>query len=113
MIEALSDELLTMAEAAKTCPKIGGKRRSTVTLWRWATKGIKGVKLEHVQIGRDIRTTEAALNAFFRDVANAPAEERGVLRNRPTQSAEKRRVREIANAKARLIARGMLPKETE
>lgn len=113
MIDAFNDKLLTMTEAAKQCPKVRGKRPSNVTLWRWATKGQRGVKLEHVRVGRNMLTTEAAMTAFFRALANAPAVEREPLPKGPIQQTEKQRDREIAKAKARLIARGMLPKETE
>ena len=113
MIDAFNDKLLTMTEAAKQCPKVRGKRPSTVTMWRWATKGQRGVKLEHVRVGRNMLTTEVALNVFFNGVANAPAVEREPLPQRPIQQTEKQRDREIAKAKASLIARGMLPKETE
>ena len=84
MIDAFNDKLLTMTEAAKQCPKVRGKRPSNVTLWRWATTGRRGVKLEHVWVGRNMLTTEVALNVFFNGVANAPAVEERV----PSEYAE-------------------------
>jgi hypothetical protein len=53
------------------------------------------------------------MTAFFRALATAPAVEREPLPKRRIQQSEKQRDREIAKAKARLIARGVLPKETE
>lgn len=121
MINATTDRLLTLTEAAKICPKVGGKRLSTVTMWRWTMEGLAGVRLEHARVGRCVFTTEEALNRFFRDVANARVEQgvpkssalAGTRASQPQKSTEKQREREIATAKARLIARGMLPKETE
>lgn len=42
---------------------------STATLHRWISNGLKGVKLEHVQMGRIRCTTVAALQRFFGDLA--------------------------------------------
>lgn len=112
MINATSDNVITLTQAAKICPKVDGKRPSTVTIWRWATKGVRGVMLEHVRVGRRIVTTEEAINTFFRDLSTVPAVKRVPLAKRPQEPTEKQREREISKARARLIARGMLPKET-
>jgi len=113
MIDAFTDELLTMTEAAKACPEVGGKLPSTVTMWRWATKGRRGVKLEHVWIGRHMLTTETALNAFFNGIANAPTVVREPPPQRATQQSEKQREQSIANVKRNLAALGVLPVETD
>jgi hypothetical protein len=112
-INAFEDTLLTMTEAAKECPKIEGKRLSSVTLWRWAKHGKRGVKLEHVWIGRNMMTTKGAMNAFFHAVASAPAREKTTLSECAPKATANQREREIESARKRLIARGMLPKETE
>ncbi len=113
MIDVFTDELLTMTEAAKQCPKVRGKRPSTPTMWRWATIGKRGVKLQHVWVGRNILTTKAALNDFFNAVGNAPAREKASVSGRVPKAIATDREREIGNARKRLMARGMLPKETE
>ena len=124
MINATTDRLLTLAEAAKICPKVGRKRPSKTTLWRWGAKGLHGVTLEHIWSGHTMLTTEAAVNEFFRLVAEARSAQRvahysarsGARAPQPHRrqtSTEKQREREIAKAKDSLVARGMLPRETE
>lgn len=113
MINTFKERLLTFSEAASACPKVRGRRPSTVTLWRWATEGRRGIKLESVRIGRHMLTTETALNTFFNAVGSAPAVQRE-RQSKPLQAASAtQREREITSARKRLIARGMLPKETE
>lgn len=112
MISATTEKVITFAEAAKICPQIDGKRPSTVTIWRWATKGVRGVRLEHVRVGRRMVTTEEAINTFFRDLSSVPAVERAPLTNRPQKSTEKQRERQLSKTKSSLIASGMMPKET-
>lgn len=112
-IDIFTDELLTLTEAAKTCPRVRGKKLSTVTLWRYVTIGKRGVKLKHVWIGDNILTTKAAMNEFFNAVGNAPAREKASGAGHAPKATANQREREIASARKRLIARGMLPKETE
>lgn len=70
MIDAFNEKLLTMTEAAAICPPVQRKKRHHATVWRWQKFGLDGVKLEHVRVGRNVCTTEGALNAFFHAVAN-------------------------------------------
>jgi len=64
-LTATTDELITLAEAAKRC---GGKGISRQTVWRWAETGVlfQGVriKLESIRIGGRYFTTPAALERF-------------------------------------------------
>jgi hypothetical protein len=78
-IDPLSEELLTMPEAASLLPKRrGGAKVSLTSLWRWSTRGAKGVRLETVRVGSSVYTTRAALRRFIEArttaaVAQAPA----------------------------------------
>ena len=67
MINPLNDELLTLAEAARMLPR----RPNLCTLWRWASKGIKGIRLETVSVGGRRYTTRTALADFFRRTSEA------------------------------------------
>jgi len=100
---------LTLPQVAPLLGR-GGKRPSTTTIWRWCRKGCKGVMLEHVRLGRELRITEAALADFGRRLAE-------VDRPTPTPTAptataphpsDARRAREIADAKATLRREGVL-----
>jgi len=64
---------ITLDEAAALVP---GKPRSRQTLWRWCMAGIRGVRLEHLQVGRETCTSEEALKRFFARVTAASERER-------------------------------------
>lgn len=65
------DNLLSLHEATQYVPAINGKRHATSTLYRWCRRGIGGVRLEYVRIGRNIATTAEALDQFFKALAAA------------------------------------------
>jgi hypothetical protein len=56
------ESLLTLNQAGKLLPD--GARPSSCTWWRWATRGVKGVVLETIQIGNRKFTTREALQRF-------------------------------------------------
>ena len=66
---SLQDELLTPKQAASLLPVIEGKPIDPSAIWRWARKGIQGVRLEHIRIGGRILTTMEALENFTRELA--------------------------------------------
>lgn len=63
------EELITLAEAAKCLPKIDGKKVSVCTLWRWCRKGLRGVFLQYVRVGRRVCTSRQSLTRFFSTLA--------------------------------------------
>lgn len=54
-------DLLSLREAAEVVPG----SPSPSTLWRWAMRGHKGVRLEHLCIGGKLFTSRRALQNFF------------------------------------------------
>lgn len=74
MIDVTSDDILSLADAARLLPPINGKRPHVSTLWRWSRKGINGVTLEIAQLGGRIVTSREALNRFAAAVAAAQGE---------------------------------------
>lgn len=60
---------ITLVQAAQTLPKINGKKPCAVTVWRWARKGVRGVKLETEQIGGRLVTTAEAVERFLAKVS--------------------------------------------
>ena len=64
------EELITLGEAAKLLPRVNGKKPAICTLWRWCRKGLRGVFLEYVRVGRKICTTSQAMHRFFTDLAD-------------------------------------------
>jgi hypothetical protein len=66
MIDSLTEEIVTLAEAAKLCPKRrGGRPTHPSCLYRWTSAGCKGVVLESLQVGGTRCTSREALARFF------------------------------------------------
>lgn len=103
--------LLTLTEAAKlkTLPSRGGKRPSLNTVWRWAMKGIKGVKLETVRVGNAWCTSEPAVVRFIERLTAAYRGEPVVAAGRtPSQ-----RAKDIRATTAQLVKAGIIPAAAE
>ncbi len=66
-----SEKLYTLAQAPGLLPRVGTrkKRISACTLWRWATKGVRGCRLETLLLGGRYFTTAEALDRFGHAVA--------------------------------------------
>jgi hypothetical protein len=87
-----NEDLVVLAKAAAwIADRTGGRRPNISTLHRWATRGVRGVKLETVAVGHVRYTSIEAVRRFLSakpvepspvvEVAVAPAEPR-----RPTFS---------------------------
>ena len=94
-IDPLTEPTISFAEAAE---KLGV---SPSTIGNWAEDGIRGVKLDHVRVGRGLRTTEEALRRFI-DQTNGRGEEPPP---EPHRSKAKRR-RDHERADRQLQAKG-------
>lgn len=65
-IDPFLEELLTLSEAARFCPRRRqGKKPHLSTLYRWATRGSRGVMLETLQTPGGLCTSKEALRRFF------------------------------------------------
>ncbi len=64
-IDLKNENLVTLTEASKLLPRVGGKRIHISTLWRWCKKGLRGIQLEYVRAGSKIITSQEALQRFF------------------------------------------------
>lgn len=69
----LNEELISLTEGARALPRVGGKKVSVCTLWRWCRTGLRGERLEYVRIGRKICTSPQALQRFFTKLAELDA----------------------------------------
>ena len=87
------EQVLTFSEAASRLPRFHGRKVHTSTLWRWARKGVKGVRLETRRLGGRFVTSLEALERFSKKLAEpvddpAPAPARAsprVCRRTPDQ----------------------------
>jgi hypothetical protein len=72
MIDPLSEEIVSLTDAAKLLPaRRGGKRAHVSCLYRWTQSGCKGVRLESIQVGGTRCTSREALGRFFERLSNS------------------------------------------
>lgn len=84
MIDITRETLLPLAEAAATLPPMrGGKRPCYSTIWRWATCGIKGMRLETIKVGSVSCTSREAMQRFFDRLTGPQAGVPQVVRKPP------------------------------
>jgi hypothetical protein len=102
----MQENLITLTQAAKLLPSNNGKRIAVSTLFRWATRGLRGVRLESRRFGRRIYTTPEALDAFGKaliDLPPLPRDGHHQHRNRSEQQAD----RDLARAERELEKAGI------
>jgi hypothetical protein len=72
-INPLADDVFSLAEAAKRLPRLRGDRPvAPSTLWRWATRGLRGNRLEIVRVGGVACMSAEALRQFFAALNGQP-----------------------------------------
>jgi hypothetical protein len=74
--DRLSQETrLSIIDAGRLIARLRGQSRpAAATAWRWCSRGLRGVRLEHYRIGGRIVTTEQAVRRFLARVqADEPA----------------------------------------
>lgn len=66
MIKLKAETILSFQEACKRLPRRrAGRRPCPETLYRWANPGLRGIKLETIQVGGTLCTSLEALQRFF------------------------------------------------
>ena len=50
-----------------------GRRVAPSTIYRWASRGVRGVQLEVLRVGGVLKTTESALRRFAAQLSGEPA----------------------------------------
>ena len=55
-IDIHNETVLSLTEATKVLSRLNGKRSAISTRWRWCRKGLRGVRLEYIRLGRSIAT---------------------------------------------------------
>lgn len=70
------ETLLSISEATKRLSsRLGWRKLATTTVWRWCRKGTRGCRLEHVQLGGKLFTSEQAIGRFAAELADATREQ--------------------------------------
>ena len=100
MIDIQNETVVSFAEASKHLPKRrAGKRPHVATLYRWAQQGVRGVKLETIQVGRTLCTSLEALQRFCEQCTDPSS--------RSPSSTSKSREREIKKTECELAEAGI------
>ena len=108
-IDLTKEQLFTLTQATKYLPSINGKRIAISTLWRWCRKGLRGVHLDYVRIGRRIFTSPDALSQFANALAKVDMQEHDSTERaiswgrpkRPRSEAQRRKDIEAAERELR------------
>ena len=65
MIDLQAETVLSLSEATGHLPRRrAGKRPHVATLYRWASEGVQGVKLDTLRVGGTLCTSLEALQRF-------------------------------------------------
>jgi hypothetical protein len=73
MIDLRTETVMSFAQAARLLPRRRtGKKPHVATLYRWAQRGCRGVRLEFIQVGGTRCTSGEALQRFC-DALSRPA----------------------------------------
>jgi len=65
MIDITTEQVLSLTDAALLLPtRRRGRPTHPGTLYRWATSGVRGIRLETLRVGGTLCTSPAALQRF-------------------------------------------------
>jgi hypothetical protein len=77
-IDLTTETLIPLRQAAKhrlfKAKSRNGRALDFTTLWRWALRGIRGVKLETQRVGGTLCTSESAIISFIERLSDPDAE---------------------------------------
>lgn len=91
MIDIATEEIFPLNDAPKHLPPRRGKVIHVSTIHRWVQRGLKGIRLEVVQVGGSRHTSLPALQRFFDrlgDPNTRPAVGNSASRDRAFAAAE-------------------------
>ena len=92
MIDISTESVLSLNDATARLPRRRrGSRPHVATLYRWAQRGIKGIRLETIQVGGTLCTSTEALQRFFDRLSEPrePAPNKSPHREREIEAAER------------------------
>jgi hypothetical protein len=100
MINLATEQVVSLGEATKRLPRRrAGKGVHLATMYRWAMRGCRGVKLETLRVGGTLCTSLEALQRFCERCSDPSAAA-------PTTTSKSRK-REIASAERELTEAGI------
>lgn len=97
MIYIQDEEVVSLTDATKHLPmRRAGKRPHVATLYRWAQNGVRGIRLETIQVGGTLCTSLEALQRFFNRLSGDDSTPPQTMRTRKREIAKADR--ELAEA---------------
>jgi len=100
MIDLTEEQVVTLSAATKFLPmRRGGKKAHPSTLFRWASHGCRGVRLEIVQVGGSKCTSREAIQRFCDRLTHGGSA--------PSSATPRQRQRRIEQANAELAKAGI------
>jgi hypothetical protein len=93
-IDVTTEQLISLREAARNLPaRRQGKKPHVSCLYRWTTRGCRGVVLESVSVGGTRCTSREALARFIQRLSaverSAPADDASPIRRRKLETIER------------------------
>jgi Protein of unknown function (DUF1580) len=73
----LNEQRLDLKEVPPLVPGRAGRPVSPATVYRWATKGLNGARLQTVQVGSRMVTSREAIDRFFAELTAIRAAQLG------------------------------------
>jgi hypothetical protein len=96
MADLMSEDLVTLRQAAALLPHRRGRPTAYSTVWRWATRGARGVVLETVVLGGGRVTSRQAISRFAAALTRSVAAGRTLRQTRAASLPTRRRAIEQA-----------------
>ncbi len=108
-----NETILSFSEAAARLPRINGKKIHASSLWRWARKGIHGIRLETRRLGGRFVTSLEAIERFSKRLAEVdPPERLPRPRSRRKARSTAQRCRDVEQAHQDLEKHGIRRSQT-
>ena len=104
-IDISLEQAIPLADAAAKLPRRrAGKKTHLSALYRWTNQGLRGIRLEYIQIGATRCTSSEALARFFTALTAQSMDGKSVVAPRSTST---RRRKQIEAAERRLRKAGV------
>ena len=78
MINSFTETIVSLQDAVNHIGKITGRKRNKNVVVRWMIRGVSGVNLETIRIGREIYTSHEAINRFLNELAQSKIKKKKV-----------------------------------
>ena len=101
MLDLQNTNYISLSQLARLLPASNGATVNPATCFRWATKGLKGHRLEVIHVGGRMLTTMEAYTAFAEAVASGCAPT-----PTPAPTPTRKQAKRMKNAQAVLQAAG-------